>query len=722
MVLDANLRPARWASPDAAVATVQGCVPGVVAAEVQPLRSAGAHRRATILPPRRTRCSSLGARSVVVTLGPDGALLRGAGGDRDVPGVPAAPVDTTGAGDAITGVLLARLTAADFDLAVLPRRAGRGGPGRRARDRAASARSLTRVSDAQRVRAIRRAPGARSTASRSWRRTRTRSASWSSPCCRQSTNDRNRDVAFLRLRDRFPTLGGGARRAGRRDRGGDPPGRHLEGQVGAHQGDPAKRSATTSDLDWMRDAPVERSRDYLVALPGVGRKTAACVLLFAYGLREVPFDTHVSRVGGAPRDPARQGAVREAARRDAADLAPGHRARAARQPAAPRPADLPRAAPGLRALRRCGGCARRRSCSCDPHRARNLRRVSRRRRRRRAAARRRCPRPSSRSWDDPAGRLGRIRPRRAPLDLGLPGPDRHVPRLGPLGAARLVNPPEVVEWNTDKRYLGELPRRASTRRFLAPGDAFAAPAGEYVVKPSVSAGSRDTARFAPGEEERAAALVERIHADGPHGDGPALRPRRRRRGRDGAAVLRRRLQPRDPQGRRSSSRAPTPRRRLRAEKITPRDPAAEERSLAEHIVARARERFGDLAYTRVDLVPGADGPAAARARAHRAVAVLHARAGRSGALRRGVAITPRLTASRSRLRTCIAAPAATAAAASGTPRPRDATPTDAGAPGRRARPRPGCDATAVARSHSSSSTANSCRPAVRRRRWAAGRC
>ena len=51
----------------------------------------------------------------------------------------------------------------------------------------------------------------------------------------------------------------------------------------------------------MRDAPVAVGRDYLVALPGVGRKTAACVLLFAYGLRDVPVDTHVSRVGGRLR-------------------------------------------------------------------------------------------------------------------------------------------------------------------------------------------------------------------------------------------------------------------------------------------------------------------------------------------------------------------------------------------------------------------------------------
>jgi endonuclease-3 len=47
----------------------------------------------------------------------------------------------------------------------------------------------------------------------------------------------------------------------------------------------------------MRDAPLDVSRDFLCALPGVGRKTAACVLLFSFGLRDIPVDTHVSRVG-----------------------------------------------------------------------------------------------------------------------------------------------------------------------------------------------------------------------------------------------------------------------------------------------------------------------------------------------------------------------------------------------------------------------------------------
>ena len=50
-------------------------------------------------------------------------------------------------------------------------------------------------------------------------------------------------------------------------------------------------------LDWIRDWPLEQARAWLVALPGVGRKTAACVLLFSLGLPTMPVDTHVHRVG-----------------------------------------------------------------------------------------------------------------------------------------------------------------------------------------------------------------------------------------------------------------------------------------------------------------------------------------------------------------------------------------------------------------------------------------
>jgi endonuclease-3 len=57
------------------------------------------------------------------------------------------------------------------------------------------------------------------------------------------------------------------------------------------------RELDGDDLSGLAGATVQQGRDRLTALPGVGRKTAACVLLFAYGKRDVPVDTHVSRVG-----------------------------------------------------------------------------------------------------------------------------------------------------------------------------------------------------------------------------------------------------------------------------------------------------------------------------------------------------------------------------------------------------------------------------------------
>ena len=97
-------------------------------------------------------------------------------------------------------------------------------------------------------------------------------------------------------------------------------------------------------LDWLPDVPLAQAREYLVALPGVGRKTAACVLLFAFGLREVPVDTHVSRVGMRLELPATGRALSRAPRSDARADATRSGARAACQPAAPRPAHVPCAA------------------------------------------------------------------------------------------------------------------------------------------------------------------------------------------------------------------------------------------------------------------------------------------------------------------------------------------------------------------------------------------
>jgi endonuclease-3 len=111
----------------------------------------------------------------------------------------------------------------------------------------------------------------------------------------QSTNDRNRDVAYERLRERFP-----AWEAVR-----DAPEEEVEeairpGGISHVKSERIQRilRALPEDLDLscLRDMPIEDAREYLCDLPGVGRKTAACVLLFSYGLRDVPVDTHVGRV------------------------------------------------------------------------------------------------------------------------------------------------------------------------------------------------------------------------------------------------------------------------------------------------------------------------------------------------------------------------------------------------------------------------------------------
>jgi endonuclease-3 len=112
----------------------------------------------------------------------------------------------------------------------------------------------------------------------------------------QSTNDRNRDVAFLRLRARFPSW----------EAVRDAPLAEVEeairpGGISKVKSERIQAILRALDdppeLDHLADMDVAAARDELCALPGVGRKTAACVLLFSFGMPDVPVDTHVSRVG-----------------------------------------------------------------------------------------------------------------------------------------------------------------------------------------------------------------------------------------------------------------------------------------------------------------------------------------------------------------------------------------------------------------------------------------
>jgi endonuclease III len=128
----------------------------------------------------------------------------------------------------------------------------------------------------------------------------------------QSTNDRNRDVAYLRLRERFESWEAVMHAPVAEVEEAIRPGGISKVKSArivaileaiADRPSPAVSSIGPGDrggelsLDWLPAVSIDQARDYLTALPGVGRKTAACVLLFAYGLHDVPVDTHVSRVG-----------------------------------------------------------------------------------------------------------------------------------------------------------------------------------------------------------------------------------------------------------------------------------------------------------------------------------------------------------------------------------------------------------------------------------------
>jgi sugar/nucleoside kinase (ribokinase family) len=117
VLFDWNLRPHRWRDTAEAVELARAMCEGALVVKVN-------GDEARLLtgetdPARAARAvCTLGARLALVTLGPEGALLRGEA-VADVPGVPARVVDTTGAGDALLGVVLAALVPSAYAPAAL---------------------------------------------------------------------------------------------------------------------------------------------------------------------------------------------------------------------------------------------------------------------------------------------------------------------------------------------------------------------------------------------------------------------------------------------------------------------------------------------------------------------------------------------------------------------------------------------------------------------------
>ena len=116
----------------------------------------------------------------------------------------------------------------------------------------------------------------------------------------QNTSDHNSGRAFQRLLERFPSWDAviaaptaeveEAIRPGGLAQTKAPRLQQLLAEV--------RERAPGYDLGFLRELPLDEAKAWLRALPGVGPKTAACVLLFALGRPALPVDTHVFRVAG----------------------------------------------------------------------------------------------------------------------------------------------------------------------------------------------------------------------------------------------------------------------------------------------------------------------------------------------------------------------------------------------------------------------------------------
>lgn len=96
---------------------------------------------------------------------------------------------------------------------------------------------------------------------------------------------------------------------------------------------------------------------------------------------------------------------------------------------------------------------------------------------------------------------------------------RHDEFLAWLGSVRspVENVPEMLRWNGDKRYVADLAEAGLPvveTSFVAAGDEVPPIEAEVVIKPTVSAGGRDTGRFGPDSAGAARGLIDRITATG----------------------------------------------------------------------------------------------------------------------------------------------------------------------------------------------------------------
>ena len=190
------------------------------------------------------------------------------------------------------------------------------------------------------------------------------------------------------------------------------------------------------------------------------------------------------------------------------------------------------------------------------------------------------------------------------------------------GETRLHNPEPLVAWNTDKHYLRELaalglpavasafiephePVRPALERFLAEQ-----PCAEFVIKPTVGAGSRGARRLGRAQLQEASAHAQALQAAG---RSVLLQPYLEAVDRDGETALLffgGEFSHAIRKGPLLRPNADPTRALFAAEHITARTPQPQERAVAERVLSVLRETGRTpeaLLYARVDLLRDAAG-------------------------------------------------------------------------------------------------------------------
>jgi hypothetical protein len=180
--------------------------------------------------------------------------------------------------------------------------------------------------------------------------------------------------------------------------------------------------------------------------------------------------------------------------------------------------------------------------------------------------------------------------------------------------SRLLNPVEVLEWNTDKRYLRELsdaglpvvPTAWAERAEDVPA-AVGRWSADVVVKPVVSAGARDTARFPAAEREAARGFAGRILDTGRAVMVQPYLTRLDGEGETGLVYLDGAYSHAFGKGALLAGEPLGP-GLFATETITARTATSAQRTVGDAVFAAVCERVGAVPlYARVDLVPGDDG-------------------------------------------------------------------------------------------------------------------